>query len=93
MAMNIPKEKSGLGIDIPPLKVHVLIYFIQKRSTEKEANLFFQQQEQRNWTDLNCRPIKNWKTLACDWIWTIKCVKAKSAIYKTDQLHDKNRSA
>ena len=67
--MNIYGKKSGLGREIPPLKSHVTIYFIQKGLTEKDANFFFQQQNLTGWGASEGRHRSNWKTLACDWIW------------------------
>ncbi len=63
------EKNIGLGIQMPPLQAHVSIYFIQKGLTEKAAELFFQQHDAAGWKFLDGRAIKNWKTLACDWIW------------------------
>lgn len=38
--MNNRENKSGLGREIPPLKARVVIYFIQKGMTERDADFF-----------------------------------------------------
>jgi hypothetical protein len=62
----------GLGIEVPPLKAHVIIYFLQKGMTEKAADFFFQQHDEAGWKFPDGKPVKNWKTLACDWIWELQ---------------------
>ena len=74
--MKTSGQASGLGRDTPPLKAHVAIYFIQKGLTEREADFFFQQQNQAGWKLPN-RRSGNWKTLACDWIWELQQERKK----------------
>jgi hypothetical protein len=62
---------SGLGRGIPPLKAHVVIYFMQKGLTENDADFFFHQQNLTGWKTPNGLHPVNWKTLACDWIWEL----------------------
>jgi len=78
--VNICESKSGLGREIPPLKAHVVIYFIQKGLTEKDADSFFQQQNSAGWKISNGQRSANWKTLACEWIWELQ--QARKAKYR-----------
>lgn len=61
----------GFGAEIPPRKEFVRIYFIQKGMSEIEADLFFATFELTGW---ECKggSIKNWKTLASEWIWQLR---------------------
>jgi len=74
--------KSGLGREIPPEHGHVVIYFIQKGMSTKEADYFFHQQQENGWLTANGAQVCNWKTLANEWIWNEQQrqreVKAKS---------------
>ncbi len=36
---------------------------------EEQANFFYKHYDGCKWLDHKGRPIKNWKTLACDRIW------------------------
>lgn len=68
---------SGLGRQMPPRIDYVKIYFIQKGLSETERIFFFNYFEQCKWKDQNNHEIKNWKTLACEWIWEIQHFKIK----------------
>lgn len=56
----------GFGTEIPPQKQFVRIYFIQKGMSEQQADYFYLKYESVGWT------VKNWKTLASEWIWMMK---------------------
>jgi len=58
------KKNEGLGTSVPPLKEHVLIYFLQKNSSEAEAIFFYDQFQKRKWKNKRNRKVANWKTAA-----------------------------
>jgi hypothetical protein len=62
----------GLGVEIPPPKEFVRIYFIQKGLNEEQADYFYLKHELIGWSDSKGNPIRNWKTLASEWIWMMK---------------------
>ncbi|NGF54884.1 hypothetical protein G5B00_00030 [Parapedobacter sp. SGR-10] len=70
--INTSTTRQGLGRQLPPLFIHVEIYFIQKGCTPEDAAFFFRHYQQQGWKHTNGTPVANWKTLACDWIWTMK---------------------
>lgn len=59
---------SSFGKDVPPLKEHVIIYFIQKGCLEKEAINFFMHYNERNWKNNRGTTLSNWKMTAWEWI-------------------------
>ena len=67
--MNRQIAKAGLGVQMPPLPEHVRIYFLQKGESVNKAEDFLLFYEKRYWLTIRGRPIRNWKTLACNWIW------------------------
>jgi hypothetical protein len=70
--------KPGYSRDLPPSRKHVRIYFLQKGLDNKQADFFYELNHDCNWTDHKGQLIKNWKTLACDWIWEFTQVHNKS---------------
>jgi hypothetical protein len=70
--------KAGYGRDLPPSMEHVRIYFSQKGLDYKQADFFYQLNQDCNWTDHKGQPVKNWKTLACDWIWEFTMAQKKN---------------
>lgn len=64
--------QDGLGKQVPPNRVFVSIYFAQKGLPESEAERFFLYYEDRDWKNTEGNPIRNWKTVACEWIWNKK---------------------
>jgi hypothetical protein len=67
--MNNKIERPCLGIAIPPLKKHVLIYFSQQGQPLEMATDFFDAYEKAGWKNRKGRFIKNWKVHAWQWIW------------------------
>nr|WP_199077409.1 hypothetical protein [Pedobacter sp. ASV19] len=59
----------GFGKIMPPQKAHVIAYFIQKGRQEQESLAFYNYYSLKNWRNSTGEPIKNWKTLAWNWIW------------------------
>jgi hypothetical protein len=64
--------KKGLGWQLPPNPEFVKIYFLQKGRSETEAVRFIQHFEASGWKRDTGNPIRNWKTMACDWIWELQ---------------------
>lgn len=64
--MKIIKTRTG-GWS-PPLK-NVIIYFDQKGLPAKTAEGFFRYHQARKWKTEKGMPIRNWKTVANNWIW------------------------
>lgn len=58
-----------MGLEMPPCLEHVVIYFMQKGMDKEDAEYFFQYQQLRYWKTEHGTKIRNWKTVACDWIW------------------------
>ena len=58
---------DGFGNKIPPLKKHVIIYFIQKGFRERDALDFFKYYSDRDWTGKRNKPVVNWKRMAWNW--------------------------
>ncbi len=69
-------KQQGYGKDIPPEKHHVLIWFLQKESTEIIALAFFQYYSAQKWKNLKGIPIKDWKAHAWAWIWDNKPIRS-----------------
>lgn len=61
-------EIDGFGKSVPPVKEHVIVYFIQKGFSEKEALSFFNFYNNRGWASKHNRLIKDWKRTAWQWI-------------------------
>jgi hypothetical protein len=59
---------KGLGTSIPPLKEHVIIYFLEKGGLESDAVDFYQYFNKRKWKNKRYRQIANWKAAAWNWI-------------------------
>jgi hypothetical protein len=64
-------HQQGLGKQVPPEKVFVLIYFAQKGMPDSEAMRFYNYYESVGWKNEEGNPIQNWKTLASEWTWRI----------------------
>lgn len=56
---------------IPPRIEEVKVYFNQRGVKECEAEAFFLFYEAKNWTSKRGNYLKNWKTIAYHWIWSI----------------------
>lgn len=63
------KANSGKGKEIPPLKDHVVIWFLQNGASEQLANNFFYFYKKGNWIGKKGRLIRDWKMYAWHWIW------------------------
>ncbi len=63
---------TGHGRSVPPILLHVFIYFDQQGMTTTEAETFFHYQAAHQWKTQSGTPIKNWKTVASNWIYDIK---------------------
>ena len=66
------ENSVGNGKIVPPKKEHVAIYFIQKEMTALEIDEFYDFYHCKGWLDKSGHLFKNWKTLACEWIWSKK---------------------
>lgn len=62
--------KAGIGKNVPPEKIHVIIYFIQKGQSEYEAVQFYEEYNVRAWKNKHNESISNWKLHAWNWIWS-----------------------
>jgi len=60
---------TGHGNIVPPLRDHVIIYFLEKGATEKSAHEFWYQWNQRHWKGRGGILIANWKVCAWRWIY------------------------
>jgi len=58
---------DGFGVNVPPDRFAVHIYFDQKDLAEY-ADVFLAEQELRQWQTGTGTPIRNWKVCAADWI-------------------------
>lgn len=67
MAKN--KVIDGYGRSIPPQINHVIIYFLQKGKSEKDALDFFYYYSEVKWRNRTGHLIKDWKMHAWEWIW------------------------
>jgi hypothetical protein len=64
-------NKLGAGSSIPPDIAHVRIYFIQQSLPEMNAIKFFEEYEENGWKTITGKPVRNWKTEAAKYIWTL----------------------
>jgi len=62
----------GYGNIVPPVLTHVIIYFLQKGASTKEAESFYEHFNNADWTTLSGTPVRNWKALANEWIWDLQ---------------------
>lgn len=72
LRQSADNTRQGLGSQVPPRFIHVEIYFTQKGCTAEDAAIFYNHFRGLRWQNPNGTPVANWKTLACDWIWTMK---------------------
>ncbi|MHB8207621.1 hypothetical protein [Mucilaginibacter sp.] len=70
--MNQQIKITGHGRSVPPILPHVIIYFDQQGMTYKEAEAFFHYQAAHQWKTQSGTSIKNWKTVAGNWIYDIQ---------------------
>ncbi|RKR80724.1 hypothetical protein BDD43_0856 [Mucilaginibacter gracilis] len=70
--MNDQIKLTGHGRSVPPILPHVLIYFDQQGMSTREAEAFFHYQAAHQWKTQAGTPIKNWKTVAGNWIYDIQ---------------------
>ena len=59
---------KGSGNSIPPLKEHVIIYFLEKGCLESDAVDFYQYFNKRKWKNKMHKQIPNWKAAAWNWM-------------------------
>ena len=59
---------KGFGKQVPPLKAHVLIYFLEKGAAESQADAFFLHFHRRQWHNSQSHKLSNWKSAAWEWI-------------------------
>lgn len=71
-SMQAVKKNYGSGTSVPPTTKQVEIYFLQKGCSQEAAATFFHHFEAMLWRGKSGKPIRNWKTRACDWIWEMK---------------------
>ena len=57
----------GSGKQVPPLKEHVLIYFLEKGVSENVGVEFFRYYDGRHWKNNRLQRLSNWKTAAWEW--------------------------
>ena len=60
---------NGYGKQVPPLKAHVLIYFLEKGAAESQADAFFLHFQRRKWLNYKGHKLSNWKAAA--WVWIL----------------------
>lgn len=71
--MKTTDISSGrLGKQIPPCPDHVMIWFLQKGSTEVMAQGFLKNATSTGWRNKKGEPIKDWKMAAWHWLWKNK---------------------
>lgn len=63
--------QKGFGMEMPPQKKLVEIYFDQKGFTD-QAELFYSFFELARWSSPKGTPYRNWKLLATDWIFDFR---------------------
>ena len=71
-------EQVGLGTSVPPLKNHVLIYFLEKGAQEDDALNFYQHYHKRKWRNHRHTKLGNWKIAAWNWILSIKLLEREN---------------
>jgi len=59
---------NGLGNNVPPLREHVIIYFLQKGTSENVATSFYDYFNARRWRNQRNKKVQNWKVAAWNWI-------------------------
>jgi hypothetical protein len=59
---------DGLGVSVPPLKDHVVIYFLEKKASQSEAFNFYDHFQKRHWKNNRDTRLANWKNAAWQWI-------------------------
>lgn len=59
----------GFGKNVPPDKEQVIIYFLEKGRSEKQAMDFFNFYTARRWKNSHGHTITNWKVHAWEYIW------------------------
>jgi hypothetical protein len=64
---NRGQNRDGFGVNVPPDRFVVHIYFDQKDLAEC-ADVFLAQHDLLQWKTLTGAPIRNWKLSAADWI-------------------------
>lgn len=68
--MKQKATSSGNGTCLPPSLQFVRIYFGQKGLPAKAAEDFFRYHQAKEWRTERGAPIRNWKTVANNWIWS-----------------------
>ncbi|QHS56624.1 hypothetical protein GWR56_14115 [Mucilaginibacter sp. 14171R-50] len=63
-----PTIQNGFGIEMPPQRLLVEIYFDQKECPN-QASVFYEHYQKADWASPKGTPYRNWKLLAGDWIY------------------------
>lgn len=63
-----PKATKSKGTDIPPAMEDVLGYFAGQKSTETEANKFFNYFQSNGWKIGGKAPMRDWQAAARNWL-------------------------
>ncbi|MCQ6958777.1 hypothetical protein [Mucilaginibacter aquariorum] len=71
-------KTNGFGTSVPPLKDHVLIYFLQKGAKEEDALNFYGHFHKRKWRNNRHAQLCNWKIAAWNWILNIEIEESNS---------------
>lgn len=64
------QSNNGFGNCMPPTLENLAIYFSQKGLPVKAAEGFYRYHKARKWKTQAGNPVRNWKTLANNWIWS-----------------------
>lgn len=64
------KKIKGCGRQIPPDKMNVIIWFIEKGSKESTALAFLKFHQLRKWRNNRGNLMKDWKMRAWEWLWS-----------------------
>lgn len=67
--MDSYKNIDGNGKVIPPIFIHVEIYFLQAGSNHEQASAFYNYYQSTYWRNKSGSIIRNWKICAWKWIW------------------------
>ncbi|GAB2977292.1 hypothetical protein GCM10027049_10420 [Mucilaginibacter puniceus] len=77
---NKGADLDGFGVNVPPDRFVVHIYFDQKDLAEF-ADVFLAEQKSLKWKTGTGTPIRNWKVCAADWIFDhLQRIKRKSRL-------------
>lgn len=63
------KDGIGFGHQVPPIKEHVLIWFLYHGAEQTVGRAFFYSYAKSDWKNKKGVIIKNWKVHAWKWLW------------------------